>query len=228
MLKRGSYSGLVIIGNAEHEAELKQLKVNIYALLGKMSLEVGVQLELEKEWSESAVLEAVARGVKAGDIVYGALCIPAHDGDRLVDSDILTLDENQLVEPWNFSAGFLHSTAKSLLPKIRSNPQLQRGTAGYFLVTGPKETNPISKLYGAACDSIIGSLAKTHASSGVTIAYAENVLVPEPEPVKINGKLHLSAHTGPIESDIDDLPPAESPTRLWNMWALQDELGVAD
>lgn len=221
MLKRGSYATIVMIGNKEHEVELKQAKMNIYALLGKMSLEVGVNLELQKSWSESEISAAVAKASSSGDAVHGVLCTPAYDSDSSLDSDILALDETELQSPWKSSVGFLHGVAKATLPDMRSNVHQQRGVAGQFLVTGPTATTATSSVFQAACDRIVALLA----SPSLTIAYAEDVLIPEPEPVKLNGKLHLPAKPGPVDSDISDFAPGESPTRLWNMWALQDELG---
>ena len=220
MLKRGSYSTIIMMGSEEYEVELKQVKMNIYALFGKMSLEVGVTLKLQRSWSESEISAAIAKTVSSGDAVHGVLCIPAYDSDPLIDSDILALDETQLQLPWASSVGFLHGVAKATLPDMRTSIQQQRGMAGQFLVTGLIETTATSTVYKAACDRIVALLA----TSSLTVAYAEDVLIPEPEPVLFNGTLYPSARPGPVDSDISDFAPGESPTKLWNMWALQDEL----
>jgi hypothetical protein len=229
MLKRGSYSGIVIIGNAEQETELKQLKMNIYALLGKMSLEVGVHLELQKTWTESDISTAVSKAIQESEVVNGVLCSPCYDGNRSVNSDILSMDEDTLQWPWRYSVGFLHGTAKSLLPRMRPKMGIGRANVAYFLVTEPQETTALSHLYETTCENIVTQLADTSGYQGLTIAYAQDILIPEPEPLNKNGSLDLSAQAGPIDSDVGAFDPEDSsPTKLWGMWAMQDEIGTVN
>ena len=226
MLKRGSYSGIIIIGSAEHETELKQLKMNIYGLLGKMGLEVAVQVEFKDAWSESEISAVVSRIVGNDELVNGVLCSPSYDGTRSLDSNILTLDESQLALPWACSVGFLHNLARSILPKVRSNMDI-RGNVARFLVTEPTETTAISYFYEAACENLVTQLAETSGNSGLTIAYAQDVLVAEPEPSDTNDNLNIPIHGGPLDNDSADSAP-DSPTKLWGMWALQDQLEEVD
>ena len=228
MLKRGSYAGIIMLGHEDQEAELKQLKMSAYALLGKMSQEAGIQLELQKDWTEVLISAAISKAVKSGDPINGVLCTPAHEGNRSVGSDILALDEEALQHPWKFSAGFLQSVAKAVVPSMLSSSHISRGLSRSFLVSGPTTRSPICSVYRAACDSIITLIANATAGKGVVVAYAENVIIPDPEPPKSNGSIHLSAKAGPIDPDISDFAPGESPTKLWNMWALQDELAAND
>jgi hypothetical protein len=229
MLKRGSYSGIVIIGSAEQEQELKQLKMNIYALLGKMSLEVGVHLELQTTWTGSDISTAVSKAIQESEVVNGVLCSPCYDGNRSVNSDILSMDEDTLHWPWRYSIGFLHSTAKSLLPRMRPKMGIGRANVAYFLVTEPQETTALTHLYETTCENIVTQLAETSGYQGLTIAYAQDILIPEPEPLNKNGSLDLSAQAGPIDSDVGAFDPEDSsPTKLWGMWAMQDEIGTVN
>ena len=217
-----------MIGHEDQEAELKQLKMNTYALLGKMSQEAGIQLELQKDWSESIISMAVSKAVQSGEPIYAVLCSPAHEGNRSVGLDILALDEDALQHPWKFSAGFLQSVAKAVVPNMLSSSHSSRGLSRSFLITGPMTRSPICSVYRAACDSIITLIANITAGKSVVVAYAETVLIPDPEPPKTNGGIHLSTKAGPIDLDMSDFAPGESPTKLWNMWALQDELAAND
>ena len=230
MLKKGSYSGIVMVGNAEHEAELKQLKMSIYALLGKMSLEVGVQVELQKSRSYTDINAAVTNTMSSGDAIHGVLCTPAYDRNRSLGLDVLDLGESEFEQSWKSSVAFLHSVAKSTLPNLTSSSHLRRGVGAYFLVTGPTENTPTVSVYKAACDSLITLLTESNTAAGLIIDYAENVYVPEPEPIKFNGKLHPSEHNGSdvVHADVSQFQPGESPTKLWNMWALQEQLGAVD
>ena len=218
-----------MIGNVEQETELKQLKMNVYALLGKMSLEVGVHLELQNTWSESNISAAVSKAIQDSDVVNGVLCCPSYDGNRSVNSDILTVDEDTLQWPWKYSVGFLHGTARSLLPRMRPKTGIGRANVAYFLVTEPQETTALSHLYETTCENLVTQLAETSGYQGLTIAYAQDILIPEPEPLNKNGSLDLSAQAGPIDSDVGAFDPGDSsPTKLWGMWAMQDEIGTVN
>lgn len=224
MLKRGTYSGVVMIGNVEQEIELKQLKMSMYALLGKLSLEIGVQMELQTDWTEENISSAISKAVQEGELISGVLCSPSYDGNRPSDGGILSADQSQLQWPWKYSVGFLHSVAKCTLSKMRTSRDLRRANASSFLVTEPTETTAVSHLYETACENIVTQLQETGGIPGLAIAYAQDVLIPEPEPLDTNGKESLSSQAGPVDPDIGEFSPGESPTRLWGMWALQDEL----
>ena len=115
------------------------------------------------------------------------------------------------------------------MPNLTSNGHLHRGLGGYFLVTGPTETtSPRVSVHKAACDTFVALLADQNAANGLIVDYAENVYIPEPEPVEVNGKLHPSERNGLGNGDVAEFNPGESPTKLWNMWALQEQLGAAD
>ncbi|KAK3723209.1 hypothetical protein LTR37_001932 [Vermiconidia calcicola] len=226
MLKGGSYSELTVIGHVEQETELKQVKMSVYALLGKLSLEVGVHLELQKSWNESEISTAVSKASRAGDPIHGVLCSPAYDGNISQGSDILALDESEFQRPWTYSVGFLHSLAKATLPHMWENGHIQRGKSGFFLITPPTESSAASSVYKAACDRLVDLIAEANASSELTVAYADTVLIPEPEPVRTNGTPSLPIPTRTKDPDDYEFSGQESPTKLWNLWALQDGLGA--
>lgn len=227
MLKKGSYSEIVILGHAEQEAALKQLKMNIYALLGKLSLEVGVYMELQREWSETTISAAITKATRSGESVYGVLCCPEFGSDDSTNSDILTFDEEQLMNPWRHSVGFMHNIAKHTLRNLRPDNQKAPDAAGYFLITQPTTQSTTASLFQATCAGMLSLLTQSPTSNGWLVGYAEDNVVREPEPIKENG-YSLSAQAGPVADDLGDYPLPESPTKLWNMWALQDELGVND
>ena len=88
MLRKSTYSAIVILGNVEQEAALKQVKMNIYALLGKLSLEVGVYMELKEQWNESNISTAIGNATRSGDSIYGVLCCPEFGVNDLGDLDM--------------------------------------------------------------------------------------------------------------------------------------------
>ena len=224
MLKKGSYSTVMLLGSKEQEAVLKQVKMDTYALLGKLSQECSVLMELQDNWQEEDISAAVTKVVERSDAIHGVLCQPALERGKFTSEDILELNDDQLQSPWRSSVGFLHSVAKAAIPKFRSDHHMQSRS---FLVIIPKESLSVLALHQVACAALILQLADPKVSRGLVVDYAENVLLPEPEPVNGNGNSHprLSAPERPSDGD-DDYPPPESPTKLWNLWALQDGLGA--
>ena len=237
MLRRGAYSNIAIIGASEQEKELKGLKIQIYALLGKLShSSVGVEVKTRDKWTEGEITEVVNEAMKAngvGEPINGVLCSPVYGGDE--KPNIMQLSESQLRVPWDQSVGFLHSVAKAAIPNMRT-------TAGLFAVTGSTKQSPISTFYKSACESLIELLSEDAATNGVAIVHAENVLVPEPEPEEKQQEQHQQGHKQAQSNGIqtpaqpggmyayertdDDFAPSESPTKLWNMWALHEQLGA--
>jgi hypothetical protein len=224
MLNKGAYSSITIIGHADQEKELKELKMSIYALLGKLSLEVAVQLELQKGWSDMEVSDIVVKTLQREDKLNGLLCSPDFDYTRSSIAEILDLEDTAFEEPWRSTVGFLRSFAKATLPKL-SPSDSPFTKSGLFVVTEPVDLSPLVSIYKAACDRMLTLLANDNPR--LTIAYADTVLIPEPETTETNGKHLHPADAETYESYAHDFTPSESPTKLWNMWALQDELNVA-
>lgn len=224
MIRRSPISSINIIGNAEQETELKQLKMDIFALLGRLRVEISVQLDLQQSWGESEVSTAVDKAVGADDKVHAVLCVPDYHTNG---GDILALEERDLDLYWR-SVSFIHTVAKLAVPKFRINNHMQRTISGLLLVTGPTESFPTSILEKSACDAMIKLLANATNAGGPTVAYADDVLIPElePEPVKSSSGHGLAIRNGDADTSIGGYTAPESPTKLWNMWALQDERGA--
>lgn len=229
MLKRGAYSKIVLLGPQWREPELKQLKMNIYAVLGRLSLEAGIQLELQNDWDELGISNVVSR-LQSGDAIHGVLCSPmlrSAKFDTELGSDgpsPLELDEQEFESQWKHTVAFLRNVAKATIsfsPSSNERSTLPR----LFLVTDPGKISTVDRIYKAACDKLMATI--DFRDRGMIVAYADTVLIPEPETEGKNGKLDLDTHEHFYNGDADDFPAGESPTKLWNMWALQDELDVA-
>ena len=228
MLKRGSYKEVMIVGYTGHEEELKRLKIDIYALLGKLGKEIGVTVISQEHWTPVDFANAVTKAVEGGDAVHGVLCSPAYEETH----DVLSADEKDLELSWRSSIGFIHRVAKATTPHFRSDriaqtgiDPVQAGTSDVFLVTSPPRKASFA-LNQAACDTLLRMLAETTAAKAISVDYADNILIPEPEGVDINGEAQPvgNEHLGFDPT----FTPGESPTKLWNMWALQEQLDVAD
>lgn len=224
MLKRSSYGQILVLGTLDRENELKRLKVDIYSLLGRLGQEVKVQMELKSSWEEAEIHTVISRAVGEGQAIHGVLCSPGYDGHNASDTDITALSQQHLELPFKSSVGFLHSVARYAIPNFRSSGHEYK-QPGLLLVTRPPNQSPISILYNAACRTLLTLLVEANGGKSITIDYAENVLLPEPEPVKANGGPKLAPIDITSNPEVDDDPPPDSPTKLW---ALYNELGVAD
>lgn len=93
--------------------------------------------------------------------------------------------------------------------------------AGLFLLSSPAGHTSARVVHEPACNAILQALARDTDPRGLTIGYAEDVLVPEPEPSKRNGGPVLNADTI-ADANALATSPSDSPTKLWSMWSLQD------
>ena len=223
MLRRHRYSGIVLLGSAEHATRLKQIKMDIYALLGQLGQEVSLQMEMQENWAAEETSRTVSKVTDGKDPIQGVLCSPEYASDP-GGSEILDIDEGQLDRSWKSSVAFLHTIAKSTLPNFRHTEHKQNSVSGLFLMTSATDLSPMSAVYKAGCDTLLKQLAESSAVKNVTVDHAENVLIPELEPAEeTNGNANgLTAAAVPLDPAPDDYQaPPESPTKLWNMWALQ-------
>ena len=159
-----------------------------------------------------------------GDI-GGVICSLAHGGEGSGATDILSVERGDLEQSWRTSVGFLHGVAKATISLLigRNDADMQ---SSLFLLLESAARSPASLLSKAACDTLVRQLSAGYASRDLTVDYAENVLIPEPErkPVKTDRVPSLQTNgfgAEPAEPSI--FTPGESPTKLWNMWALQND-----
>jgi hypothetical protein len=222
VLKNGPYYRIVIAGLADKENELKQLKIDIWALLGKLGVEIAVHMELQQRWDGFSINVLVSKTVQEHDILSGVLCSPAFDDGPA--SDILALEEDAFESSWRQTVGFVRSLAEATVQSLRPSPT-SSAASGLFVVTQSKEPGPIASIHKAACDRMLTLLSNSN--QRLTIAYADAVLIPDPSPVEPT-KTPVSAYAGPEDIYYGDYgAPAESPTKLWNMWAMQNDLDKA-
>ena len=275
MLRRGSYSNIGILGPSGQLKELKDLKIQIYALLGKLShSSVGVEVRTwdtqgEGEGNEGVVaaLAEIWKLFGEGEAVNGVLCQPAYTSPHT--GSLMTLPTPSLRGPWATSVAFVHTVASTVIPRMRAN-------AGLFAVTGPVGTSAMEAFYKSAVESLVEGLGEDAGTEGVALVRAENVLAPEPWEREGRGQAQAQAQqqrgnggqgynqgqgdgaygyggrgqrhqqqgrpvngiqipaakagAGPVQSGgqspDDDFMGGESPTKLYSMWALHEQLGA--
>lgn len=221
-LRRRAYASIAIVGGKAYEESVKQLKMEIYGLIGKLGREMGVQTYMVSGDSDEELGAVVQEAVNGRGDLQGVLCSLTYDQDGTSAVDILSHERADLERSWQTSLASLHAVSKATIPLLTSaSTGLDNGSL--FLVAETPARAPVSIIHKAACDTLLRQLA-AYGSRNLTIDYAENVLIAEPEPVHTDGapNLRIDAFSaGPTESVFT---PGESPTKLWNMWALQNEL----
>lgn len=219
-LQRRRYDYIGIIGREHLAAPLKQLKIEVYGLIGKLGRETGVQISLLSDISEESITRAVGEVCKSG-MAKGVLCeITYGDSDA---ADLLSIDRNEFRLGWEQSVCLLHTVAKATLPILSSATPLQPDQPAFFLVLDCPVPDMISSFYKTACDALLHLLRDQLSHGKLTIGHAVNVLVPRPDPIDTNGNDKIPENGS--EGETLELTPGESPTKLWNMWAMHEQLG---
>ncbi|TKA76826.1 hypothetical protein B0A55_04640 [Friedmanniomyces simplex] len=220
-LKRWPFTAISVVGAQKYEAEIKQLKMEIYGLTGKLGREVSVHTHLQAEWNSrevGATLDMLHSASTPDRDVRGVLCCISYGNAGSVQSKVLGLAEAELEESWRQSVGCLHSVATAIIPRLRES---DRPEGEMFLVLEPSEPSLAATLNKAACDALLSQLRIEYASERLTIDYAERVLLPEPELPELAGR--IDGHQNGYAVDEMDFAASESPTKLWAMW--QNEVG---
>lgn len=220
LLKRHAYSEIVIVGSPTRDSAIKQLKNDIYGLVGGLKMQIGVSTHTNARWDEEGGdLAATTQEALEGEDPIGAVvCTPEYDG---VEGDLLTLDSRELARSWMLSVGFVHAVARSAIPRMTTDDN----APAVFAVLASTAHSPAALVNKAATNTLVRQLDISYASArGLAIGLAEQILVPDPEPVE-----EVPVAATPVQGNYaePEFKPSESPTRLWNMWALQDELGRA-
>jgi len=219
-LQRRRYDYIGIVGSEILAATLKQLKIDVYGLIGKFGRETGVQVSLLANFSGESITRAIEEVCKSG-MAKGVLCeITYGDSDA---ADLLSIDGNEFGITWEKSVRLLHAVARATVPMLSSATPLQLDQPAFFLVLDYPVQDMVSSFYKTACDSLLRSLRDQFSHGNLTIGHAANVLIPRPEPIDTNG--NDKTPVGVSEGEPLELTPGESPTKLWNMWAMHEQLG---
>jgi len=215
VLRREPVREIVIIGNATFTEELKQLNLDIYALLGKLGSSISLQMNPISSFEEPVMHDAVLSSVAEGESIHALICSPAYSIGSASSASVTSLDRDELDLGWKSSIGFLHSIAKSALPRFRPD------APGLFLVTPSTERSPMAVLNNIGVRALMTLLVEANNAKDITIDYAENVILPQPEP-----EPNPEASNGrPPALDVTNLPrngdqsTPESPTKMWALYS---------
>lgn len=233
LVSRQDFSGIVLIASPEQETSLKALKMSCFALIGKLSKEMSVTMHFRDDWSHRGVEQTVQQIAKAGEGIQGVLCCPASPPEGTEAMEILKMGPDDLQQAWATNIAFVQSVTLATMDhllsrcKIGSRKPFRPPQGPFFLLSSPPAYSAASQIVKTACDSLVLKLHEATRASGLTVAYAENVLIPDPaQPEAIS-----QATSGPFsqpdevhyaQQDAEYASP-ESPTKLWALWS-----GAAD
>ena len=239
ILSRQNFAGIVLAARQEQEVELKQLKMDTYALIGKLRREMSVETRLQESWSQAEMSALLDEGNRLGTGIRGVLCCPEFAVNEV--TDVLNVSEHDLQKAWQSSVAFVHSASKTVIPQLLITAKSTKDTSNgrstkeprgpFFLVASSDSQASTSSITKAAVDALVQQLAAATRSAGLTVGHAETVLIPDPirkddlKPV-LEPVITDVAYDGHVQDST--FAPGESPTKLWNMWALQEQLDRAD
>lgn len=242
--KGTSIAEVLVLGEKKDEQALKELKVDMYGLAGKMQRELGVQVELlHGELSEESLKDHLGGALKEKRAVggrndsaagrkelHGVIC--DLDDRETQPVEVLEVESVVLMNQWLRSVGFVHIIARSTIPLLRvaahraaqSTPASERALKFPIFATtlSPSAANSGS-MHNVALRALLDSL-NTPGNHEITFGSADVLLAPEPEPVKQESQSTLAPTNGWSDHS-QDSPAEESPTKLWGMWSMQQEIG---
>lgn len=233
LVSRQPFSGIILIGSQAEEADLKALKMSCFALIGRLSKEMSVSVHFQDQWSKGDMETTVQQITKTGEGLQGVLCCPAFEPEGTGSRDILSMFGDQLQQALTrsvtFVEGAIHVHKDHLMERTKaSNSRPSRAPRGpFFLVAGASAQSAAAQIAKTACDRLISMFDAALRSSGLTIAYAEDVLVPDPVQAEEDSQATSGPFLQPAEvydngshyqQDTYYTSP-ESPTKLWALWS---------
>lgn len=244
LLSRQRLSGIAFLADSAEELALKQLKMDVFGLIGRLGKELAVSVHTKDSWSRSQIEATIETVTNGGPGLQGVLCYPAWGAS----GGVLELEESDLAKTFRETVAFTHSairaTADQLLAKSKPRDDTTNGVhrkqiggpkGPFFLVSGPDRSLTGSGLAVAklGCDAVLRELDITTRQQGLIVGYAEGVILPEPKRQVSKPKQELKLEPTEAYSQTQareelSFVPGESPTKLWNMWALQNEIGSYD
>ncbi|KAF2211672.1 hypothetical protein CERZMDRAFT_98101 [Cercospora zeae-maydis SCOH1-5] len=240
LLTRQPFAGIVFAARREQEAELKQLKMDTYALIGKLRREVSVETQLKDSWSTTDIEAVRAEATRHGAGIQGVLCCPEYV-DVVDDLDIFEVEESAMEDSWRQSVTFLHAASKVTVPHLLSRVTEVNGSASgkpakgprgpFFIVANSSTHTSASQIAKAASDALVRQLQAATKPKGLTVGHAESLLIPDPVRKDNVRPMLETVITEPGYSSHApnyEFSAGESPTKLYSMWAMQEQLGYAD
>ncbi|OQN96827.1 hypothetical protein B0A48_17387 [Cryoendolithus antarcticus] len=228
---------ITILGSEEQQPGLKLLKMNLYALLGRIGRGASVEVVLRRHWTSEDVSQRLSWSIAQSDVgdhghkeLAGVICDVAES--VMATEEVLDMDSGAFESAWKRSVGFLHAVAHGVVSSLR-NPTVDtygRPTAPdangrrfrpFLAVTIPPASDTNPDFYLTAVRSLLDRLGPACSDVPLDVGYADELLIPEPI-VEPTTKPPLLAPMDGWNDNDDGLSGGESPTKLW---AAASEMG---
>ncbi|CZT25260.1 uncharacterized protein RCC_10989 [Ramularia collo-cygni] len=233
LVTRQPFSGIILVGSHDEEAALKALKMNCFALIGRLSKEMSVSVYFQDQWTLGDMEATLQQITKTGEGIQGVICCPDTLPEETDSRGVLAMSGGLLQQAITRRVTFVESAIQVHKNHLMDRPKANSGNSSraprgpFFLVAGPPALSAASQIAKAASDHLLAMFNAALQAFGVTVAYAEDILIPDS--VKVGEA--SDATSGPIlqpaevdatgqdqPQDTDYMVP-ESPTKLWALWS---------
>ena len=229
---------VILVG--KDEDVLKKTKMDCYTVAGKTERNVSVRTHVITSSQDTAELANTIEQLASGTLFGVLLC--QQSSTIMHTGDILDMDTDDISRDWLSTMIPLHATARQTIPLLsraitNTSTPSQRP---FFLIDPRPEATNVNPFHTAIQSSLLESIIRSPAATGVTIGYAHDILPPPRKPVEkaalplaIDIPVRQANGTGLGGIGQGALTPGaltpgsgESPTKLWNLWAMSQEPGA--
>lgn len=237
ILGQSSIDDIAIIGNSAHKTAITQLKMNTYALMGRMRLEAGIYTSMHDSLGGYRLENAIKNAIKGDGPLRGVLCCPEYSP---ADADDGAIDSALLESAWQTSVGFLNVASQTCLSrmKLSVDGDAESGAAyeskvsketPFFHVVDPSTTTYLSRVTQPACAALMDVIRESGQARGIDYGVADILSSPASRTDSARPGTaslpHLDTNMPHEDVALEELSP-ESPTNLWSMWAVANEIEI--
>lgn len=233
----GTHQAEEVILIGPQEAILKQIKMECYTVAGKLSKGISVQMVPTQGRLNMETLLQTLKGTPTTTLLGVLLSLSPKRGHGMSDSqqDVLDIEEEDLESSWQSSVHTVHSLARQTIPLM---PRPSNGQAFDSPMMGTTaETRPffvidnelsfhLPHVVRLAQESLLQEVARSMSAMGVDVGYASDFLHPPKAKEPIQTKpIDIARPVATNGYSNGGITPGtqESPTKLWNLWAMQNE-----
>lgn len=235
----GTHKAEEVLLIGPNENVLKQIKMECYTVAGQLGQDVSVQLVPNHGPPNMETLLQTLKGTPGTALSGVLLALPSDSrlGPLDADQDILDLEEQDLEVAWQSAIQTIHSMAKQTIPSM---PRYSNGDSvdspilgsystaqkPFFVIDNGTPSQPLPSFIRSAQDNLLQDIARSRLASGVDVGYASEFLFP-PDPKQVAQQAAIDIPrlqtNGYATSGAITPSTQESPTKLWNLWAMQNE-----
>lgn len=205
------------------EAVLKQTKMDAYTVAGKMQRNIQVQTIMLESVEDGESISRALNWLGEGNVTGVLFCVEKQSSDlHSPERDILDYDSLDLDRSWRSSILAVHSVARYTIPLMSD-----MDNTPFFLLDVDPASQRLPSINETTQTALLESIARSQIAAGVIIGYAKDHLLPPPPPslpAKNEQRSQVAIPKNGYTNPTPKSPLGESPTKLWGLWAMQNEL----